>query len=196
MTATSRRPGAGGLSLYAVAPCRVIDTRHVGNGQPFTGTLTPPVDVVHSPCGPPATAQAYVFNATVIPPGSLGYLTLWPDGAPTSPWSRRLNAADGSLTNNMAIVPTTQRKGRCLCVGAHATDPRHLQLLRAIGPEEENGCRPESDRQLVQKSLLGSWCHNSDILPKLALVHSFFSSCGGLRFLRMDSPRISMRWAL
>jgi hypothetical protein len=30
----------------------------------------------------------------------------------------------------------------------------------------------------------------------LTLVHSFFSSCGGLRFLRMDSPRISMRWAL
>jgi len=27
----------------------------------------------------------------------------------------------------------------------------------------------------------------------LTLVHSFFSSCGGLRFLRMDSPRISMR---
>ncbi len=25
----------------------------------------------------------------------------------------------------------------------------------------------------------------------LTLVHSFFSSCGGLRFLRMDSPRIS-----
>jgi hypothetical protein len=38
--------------------------------------------------------------------------------------------------------------------------------------------------------------HDSDILPKLALVHSFFSSCDGFRFLRMDSPRISMRWAL
>src|SRR5271157_499644 len=40
---------------------------------------------------------------------------------------------------------------------------------------------------------LGSRGHNSDILLKPALVHSFFSSCGGLRFLRMDSPRISMR---
>ena len=27
----------------------------------------------------------------------------------------------------------------------------------------------------------------------LTLVHSFLSSCGGSRFLRMDSPRISMR---
>ena len=59
--------GTGGLSLYPVAPCRVIDTRHVGSGQPFSGTLSPPVDVVGSQCGPPATAQAYVFNATVVP---------------------------------------------------------------------------------------------------------------------------------
>src|SRR6266851_5192999 len=27
-------------------------------------------------------------------------------------------------------------------------------------------------------------------------LHSFFSSCGGLRFFRIDSPRISMRCAL
>jgi uncharacterized repeat protein (TIGR03803 family) len=102
--------GAGGLSLYAVAPCRVIDTRHVGTGQPFSGTLTPPVDVVGSSCGPPATAQAYVLNATVVPVVSLGYLTLWPDGA-DQPLVSTLNAADGSLSNNMAIVPAgTQGK--------------------------------------------------------------------------------------
>jgi len=101
--------GQGGLSLYAVAPCRAFDTRHVGNGQPFQGILSPPVDVEHSQCGPPATAQAYVFNATVIPPGSLGYLTLWPDGA-DRPTVSTLNASDGSITNNMAIVPTNNGK--------------------------------------------------------------------------------------
>ena len=101
--------GTGGLSLYPAAPCRVIDTRHVGNGQPFSGTLTPPVDVVHSPCEPPVAAQAYVFNATVVPPGSLGYLTLWPDGQP-KPLVSTLNALDGSITNNMAIVPSTNGK--------------------------------------------------------------------------------------
>ena len=101
--------GQGGLSLYAVAPCRVIDTRHVGSGQPFSGILSPPVDVTDSFCGPPATAQAYVFNATVIPPGSLGYLTLWPDGE-NQPVVSTLNAADGSITNNMAIVPTNNGK--------------------------------------------------------------------------------------
>jgi YVTN family beta-propeller protein len=101
--------GPGGLSLYPVAPCRVIDTRKVGSGQPFSGTLSPPVDVADSACQPPAAAQAYVFNATVVPTGGLGYLTLWPDGSP-KPLVSTLNALDGSITNNMAIVPSTNGK--------------------------------------------------------------------------------------
>jgi hypothetical protein len=38
------------------------------------------VNVVGSSCAPSSSAQAYVFNATVAPPGSLPYLRLWPDG--------------------------------------------------------------------------------------------------------------------
>jgi hypothetical protein len=74
-------PGQGGLSLYPVVPCRVIDTRtaYGGNG-PFNGALSPPVDLRNSPCAVPSAAQAYVLNATVVPTGDLGYLTLWPDG--------------------------------------------------------------------------------------------------------------------
>jgi uncharacterized repeat protein (TIGR03803 family) len=101
--------GTGGLSLYGVQPCRVIDTRHVGSGQPFSGTLSPPVDVMGSPCGVPSTAQAYVFNASVVPQGALGYLTLWPDGA-TQPLVSTLNALDGSISSNMAIVPNQNGK--------------------------------------------------------------------------------------
>jgi YVTN family beta-propeller protein len=99
-------PGTGGLSMYPVAPCRVLDTRQVGNGQPFSGTLSPPVNVVGSVCAPPSTALAYVFNATVVPSRSLGYLTLWPDGQ-QQPVVSTLNAADGFITSNMAIVPST-----------------------------------------------------------------------------------------
>jgi hypothetical protein len=96
--------GQGGLSLYPVVPCRVIDTRPpLGNGS-FKGTLSPPVDVVNSPCAVPSTAQAYVFNATVVPTGSLGYLTLWPDGG-SMPLVSTLNALDGIVTSNLAIVP-------------------------------------------------------------------------------------------
>jgi hypothetical protein len=53
--------------------------------------------------------QAYVFNASVVPTGGLGYLTLWPD-AQSKPLVSTLNALDGSIINNMAIVPSTNGK--------------------------------------------------------------------------------------
>jgi len=96
-------PATGGYSFYPVAPCRVIDTRN-NNGQPFSGMLNPPVNVVGSPCAPPSNATGYVFNATVVPHQRLGYLTLWPDGE-TQPGVSTLNAYDGFITSNMAIVP-------------------------------------------------------------------------------------------
>jgi probable HAF family extracellular repeat protein len=102
--------GPGGLSLYPSAPCRVIDTRTIGTGQPFGGLLSPPVDVADSPCAPPSTAQAYVFNATVVPFGALGYLTLWQNDPQDQPAVSTLNALDGWITNNMAIVPTSDGK--------------------------------------------------------------------------------------
>ncbi|MGO9561940.1 MAG: hypothetical protein ACLPPV_04750 [Candidatus Korobacteraceae bacterium] len=95
-------PGTGGLSLYPVAPCRVLDTRQ-NNGQPFQDEKT--VNVVGSVCAPPSSAAAYIFNATVVPPGSMPYLTLWPDGK-QQPVVSTLNAYDGFITSNMAIVPT------------------------------------------------------------------------------------------
>jgi hypothetical protein len=95
--------GTNALSLYPAAPCRVLDTRQ-NNGQPFSGTLV--VNVVGSACAPSSSAEAYVFNATVVPPGSMPYLTLWPDHS-TQPIVSTLNARDGFITSNMAIVPTT-----------------------------------------------------------------------------------------
>jgi hypothetical protein len=94
--------GPDALSLYTLAPCRVLDTR--GAGGAFSGTL--PVGVLGSGCSVPS-AQAYVFNATVIPKNGkpLGYLTLWPD-AEGQPGVSTLNAVDGAVTSNMAIVPT------------------------------------------------------------------------------------------
>lgn len=93
-------PVTGGLSLYPVTPCRVLDTRS-SSGQ-FSGTL--PVNVSGS-CGVPYAAQGYVLNATVVPQGSLNYLTLWPD-AEGQPGVSTLNALDAATTSNMAIVPT------------------------------------------------------------------------------------------
>ncbi len=93
--------GSNPLSLYSVPPCRVLDTRN-GNGA-FVGELT--VDVIDSGCVPPNAPQAYVFNATVVPSGPLGYLTLWENGI-DQPGVATLNAVDGAVTSNMAIVST------------------------------------------------------------------------------------------
>ena len=96
--------GQVGLSLYPVTPCRGYDSRD-NHGQPFRGTRV--VDIVDSQCGPSANAQAYVLNATVVPAnGPMGYLTLWPNGQ-NMPLASTLNAYDGLVTSNMAIVPTT-----------------------------------------------------------------------------------------
>jgi len=115
-------PGTGGSSLYTGTPCRVFDTRKIGSGNPFSGTLNPPVDVEDGPCGIPTAATAYVFNATVVPSGPLGYLTLWPD-TEQQPTVSTLNAFDGAITSNMAIVPNVNGK-----VDAYASGTTQLVL--------------------------------------------------------------------
>ncbi|HEY2914505.1 MAG TPA: hypothetical protein VGK21_14170 [Candidatus Angelobacter sp.] len=107
-------PAAGGLSLFALTPCRVLDTRtspvHPPTASPFD------VSVALSGCGAPASAQSFVLNATVVPPGPFGFLTLWPQGT-TQPLVSTLNAIDGAITSNMAIVPTVN--GAISAFGSH-----------------------------------------------------------------------------
>jgi hypothetical protein len=93
----------GGLSFFALPPCRVLDTRNPTGSAPFNGTIN--IGVTSAGCGAPASAQSFVLNATVVPPGVLGFLTLWPQGG-TQPLVSTLNAVDGAITSNMALVPT------------------------------------------------------------------------------------------
>lgn len=95
--------GSGGLSFYTLSPCRVIDTRNPAGSPPFSGTIT--VDIGTSGCSAPGTAQAYVLNATVVPSGLLGYLSLWPSNE-NMPLVSTLNAGFDTVTSNMAIVPS------------------------------------------------------------------------------------------
>jgi hypothetical protein len=112
-------PGTGGLSLFSLTPCRMLDTRHPPSPA-FNGTLS--LNVTASGCGAPASAQAYVLSATVIPPGGLGFLTLWPDGSP-QPIASTLNSIDSAVTSNMAIVPTSNGS-----VKAFVSNPADLVL--------------------------------------------------------------------
>jgi hypothetical protein len=110
-------PAAGGLSLFPLTPCRVLDTRTSPVRPP---TATPfDVSVALSGCGAPTTAQSFVLNATVVPPASFGFLALWPQGT-TQPLVSTLNAIDGAITSNMAIVPTTN--GLISAFGTHPVD--------------------------------------------------------------------------
>jgi uncharacterized repeat protein (TIGR03803 family) len=123
-------PGQGGLSLYPVPPCRVLDTRPPAGSGPFQFELNPPVDVRNSPCAPPSQAQAYVFNATVVPQGRLGFLTLWPDGG-SQPVVSTLNAADGVISSNMAVVPAGATNGKvdAYAMPVNQQDPNDLTNL-------------------------------------------------------------------
>ena len=107
--------GAGQLSLYPLTPCRVLDTR--SSGGPFNGQRT--VQVVGSACSVPAAAVGYVVNATVLPQGHLGYLTLWGQGQ--QPVVSTLNASDGAVTSNLAIVPANTQSGSFLAYASGST---------------------------------------------------------------------------
>ncbi len=90
-------PENQGLSVYTLPPCRALDTRP----NEFTGLIVAPI--VSTPCGVPSTAGGYILNATALPDGRLGYLTVWPDGEPQPPVST-LNALDGAYTSNMVLA--------------------------------------------------------------------------------------------
>lgn len=101
---------AGSLVFVAMTPCRVVDTR---NGSGFTGAFGPPSLVngirtfpvrTSTTCTIPAIAQAYSFNVTAVPPGLLGYITIFPTGQP-QPLASTLNDILGTVVANAAIVP-------------------------------------------------------------------------------------------
>ena len=74
-----------------------------------------------STCGIPASAQAYAFNMTVVPSGSLSFLTTWPAGS-AQPGVSTLNALTGVVTSNAAIVPA----GVNGAISVYATNTTHL----------------------------------------------------------------------
>jgi len=101
-------PGtSGGLKFYAVAPCRVADTRQANGpfgGPELTAGGTRTFTIPGGACSIPETAAAYAFNVTVVPSGPLGFLTAWPAGSP-QPNASTLNSFDGTVVANAAIVP-------------------------------------------------------------------------------------------
>ena len=91
-----------GYSFYPTPSCRITDTRYYATLAPFqVSTITIPA----GQCGIPSAAVAYSLNITAVPvAGTLGYLSTWPTGQP-QPLVSTLNAPNGTITANAAIVP-------------------------------------------------------------------------------------------
>ena len=99
--------GPPGYRFVPVTPCRVMDTRGATGtfgGPSIAGGATRSVPIPQSACNIPSTAQAYSLNITVVPPGPLTYLSIWPTGQ-TQPVVSTLNSLDGRIVANAAIVP-------------------------------------------------------------------------------------------
>ena len=100
-----------------MTPCRALDTRT------SSGLFNNRLDVgLNANCIIPFAARAYSLTATVVPAAALSYLTLWGNGKP-QPLASTLNATDGAITSNIAIVPSSNG-----FIDAYATDNTHLIL--------------------------------------------------------------------
>lgn len=104
---------SAGEVFIPLTPCRVSDTR---SGSGFTGAFGPPslvagatrnFPIPSSVCNVPVSAEAYSMNITVVPPGPLGYLTVWPAGS-SVPVVATLNSLAGAVVANAAIVVAGQ----------------------------------------------------------------------------------------
>ena len=103
-----------GLRFFPLTPCRIVDTRQSsGLLAPFgppslvqAGVRSYPIQA-STRCLVPSTAQAYLFNVTVVPPTLgqfLDFITIWPTGQPR-PFASTINNYLGTVQNNAAIIP-------------------------------------------------------------------------------------------
>lgn len=117
---------ASGLYFHTLNPCRVADTRSASG---FAGAFGAPAPTANlgrdfplpsGNCQIPADAGAYSLNVTVVPPGPLGYLTIWGAGQ-QQPFVSTLNSFDGAVVANAAFVPAGAG-GSVTAFVTHSTD--------------------------------------------------------------------------
>ena len=111
----------GALNFYPVAPCRMFDSRSV---SAMPGGLAAMVNTAPTGCAPPASARVLSLNATVVPVAPVfGFLTLYPPDLQARPTASTLNAIDGALTSNAALIEVAMAQ-----IAAYVSDNAHLIL--------------------------------------------------------------------
>jgi hypothetical protein len=105
--ATTASAQTGPFSFFAVAPCRVVDTRNPvsTNGGPIMGQSGQRTFAIRNACGVPADAAAVSLNVTVANATTASFLTIWPAGT-TRPVVSTINFTqnDPSLANGAIVA--------------------------------------------------------------------------------------------
>jgi hypothetical protein len=116
---------ANSLVFVAMTPCRVIDTRNPNGtfgGPALTGGVARSFPIpTSSSCTIPATARAYSLNITIVPPGFVDFVTVWPTGV-VRPFASTLNGYVANVIANAAIVPA----GTNGSIDVYASQNTHL----------------------------------------------------------------------
>src|SRR5215210_299132 len=92
-----------GLSFYAMAPCRVFDSRPTSALQ--SGALS--LFEIGATCGIPTSAKSVAVNVTVVGPTGAGNVPLFPAGLPV-PTVSTINFAAGQTRSNNAVLTLTE----------------------------------------------------------------------------------------
>jgi hypothetical protein len=133
---------ATGLTFVSLAPCRILETRQDYNFEGRTGVFGPPFmargDTRTLPmngsslCPIPTSAKAYVINVTLVPRGSVDFVTVWPAGE-TRPNVWTIRSPDGNTVANSAIVKAGANGG----ISIYASDNTDL-LIDVAGYYTDN----------------------------------------------------------
>jgi hypothetical protein len=118
----STPPGAAGLKLYTLAPCRILDTR-VNSNPLGPNALT--VIGASVRCGIPPSARAVALNVTVTEPTNFGFVRIYPDGFP--PVTSTINFRPGQTRANNAVLPLS-RDGDLRVLSTLSSGSVHLVL--------------------------------------------------------------------
>jgi hypothetical protein len=93
--------------FYTVTPCRVADTRNAigpSGGPALVANSTRIFPVTGGVCGIPSTATAVSVNLTAVQAAAVGYLTLYPGNALSTPLVSSINFSPGHTRANNAVV--------------------------------------------------------------------------------------------
>ncbi len=107
------------LQYYSVTPCRVLDTRLVGQG-PALASGAPRIVTVTGSCGIPATARAIAGIVTSVGPTGAGNLRLYAGDGAVPPTSA-LNFSSARTRGNNGVFPLAGNGSGSLAILATVT---------------------------------------------------------------------------